>query len=55
VQSKEDDDVDTPEFARLVVYRNLQKEYSLKSWAQEIVAMTAKRKHASLLIDSPWR
>jgi Cystatin domain len=32
---KEDDDVDTTEFVRTVVYRNLQKEYSLTSWAQE--------------------
>jgi hypothetical protein len=32
---KEDDDVDTTEFVRVVVYRNLQKVYSLTSWAQE--------------------
>ncbi len=32
---KADDDVDTTEFVRTVVYRNLQKEYSLTSWAQE--------------------
>ena len=32
---KEDDDVDTTEFVRVVVYRNLQKEYSLTSWAEE--------------------
>jgi hypothetical protein len=32
---KEDDDVDTTEFFRAVVYRNLQKAYSLTSWAQE--------------------
>jgi hypothetical protein len=32
---KEDDDVDTTEFVPVVVYRNLQKEYSLTSWAQE--------------------
>jgi len=32
---KEDDDVDTTEFVRVVVYRNLQKAYSLTSWAQE--------------------
>jgi hypothetical protein len=32
---KQDDDVDTTEFYRVVVYRNLQKAYSLTSWAQE--------------------
>ena len=32
---KEDDDVDTTEFVRVFVYRNLQKAYSLTSWAQE--------------------
>jgi len=32
---KADDDADTTEFVRAVVYRNLQKEYSLTSWAQE--------------------
>jgi hypothetical protein len=32
---KEDDDVETTEFVRVVVYRNLQKVYSLTSWAQE--------------------
>jgi hypothetical protein len=32
---KEDDDADTTEFFRAVVYRNLQKDYSLTSWAQE--------------------
>jgi hypothetical protein len=32
---KDDDDVDTTEFVRVVVYRNLQKEYSLTSWTQE--------------------
>ena len=32
---KQDDDVDTTEFYRVVVYRNLQKVYSLTSWAQE--------------------
>jgi hypothetical protein len=32
---KADDDVDTTEFVRVVVYRNLQKEYSLTSWATE--------------------
>jgi len=32
---KEDDDVDTTEFVRTVVYMNLKKEYSLTSWVQE--------------------
>jgi hypothetical protein len=32
---KEDDDVDTTEFVRTVVYKNLQREYSLTSWAAE--------------------
>jgi hypothetical protein len=32
---KQDDDVDTTEFYRVVVYRNLQKAYSLTSWAQD--------------------
>jgi len=32
---KADDDVDTTEFVRVVVYRNLQKVFSLTSWAQE--------------------
>jgi hypothetical protein len=32
---KQDDDVDTTEFVRVVVYRNLQKAYTLTSWAQE--------------------
>ena len=32
---KEDDDVDTTEFVRVVVYRNLQNQYSLTSWAEE--------------------
>ena|SRR5215475_3963733 len=32
---KQDDDVDTTEFVRVVVNRNLQKEYSLTSWTQE--------------------
>jgi hypothetical protein len=32
---KEDDDVDTTEFVRVVVYRNLQRAYSLTSWTQE--------------------
>ena len=32
---KQDDDVDTTEFVRVVVYRSLQKEYSLTSWTEE--------------------
>ncbi len=32
---KQDDDVDTTEFVRVVVYRSLQSEYSLTSWTQE--------------------
>ena len=32
---KADDDVDTTEFVRVVVYRNLQSQYSLTSWAEE--------------------
>ena len=32
---KQDDDVDTTEFYRVVVYRNLQRAYSLTSWTQE--------------------
>src|SRR6266849_6813033 len=32
---KQDDDVDTTEFVRAVVYQNLKREYSLTSWAQE--------------------
>ena len=32
---KQDDDVDTTEFVRVVVYRNLQNEYSLTSWTGE--------------------
>ena len=32
---KQDDDVDATEFVRVVVYRNLQSEYSLTSWTQE--------------------
>jgi hypothetical protein len=32
---KQDDDVDTTEFVRAVVYQNLQREYSLTSWAPE--------------------
>ena len=32
---KEGDDEDTVESVRVVVYRNLQKAYSLTSWAQE--------------------
>src|SRR6266550_2074798 len=29
---KQDDDVDATEFVRVVVYRNLQNQYSLTSW-----------------------
>jgi hypothetical protein len=32
---KEDDDVDTTEFVKVVVHRDLQQEHSLTSWAQE--------------------
>lgn len=32
---KADDDVDTTEFVRVVVYRNLQSQYSLTSWTEE--------------------
>jgi hypothetical protein len=32
---KEDDDADTTEFVRVVVYRNLQRAYSLTSWTKE--------------------
>jgi len=32
---KQDDDTDATEFVRVVVYRNLQKEYSLTSWNEE--------------------
>jgi len=32
---KQDDDVDTTEFVRVVVNRNLQKEFSLSSWTEE--------------------
>ncbi|MFN2577965.1 MAG: hypothetical protein ABR607_09790 [Pyrinomonadaceae bacterium] len=32
---KQDDVVDTPEFVRVVVYRSLQNQYSLRSWTQE--------------------
>lgn len=32
---KQDDDVDATEFVRVVVYRNLQNQYSLTSWTQE--------------------
>ena len=49
---KEDDDVDTTEFVRTVVYRNLQKEYSLTSWTQEDCGdegATSPSKQASLL------
>ena len=32
---KQDDDVDTTEFVRVIVYRNLQNQYSLTSWTEE--------------------
>ena len=32
---KEDDDVDTTEFVKTLVHRDLQQEFSLTSWAQE--------------------
>lgn len=32
---KQDDDTDTTEFVRVVVFRSLQREYSLTSWTQE--------------------
>ena len=32
---KQHDDVDTTEFVRVVVYRNLQNQYSLTSWTEE--------------------
>lgn len=32
---KQDDDVDTTEFVRVIVYRSLQNQYSLTSWTQE--------------------
>ena len=32
---KQDDDVDTTEFVRVVVNRNLQNQYSLTSWTEE--------------------
>ena len=32
---KQDDDVDTTEFVRVVVNRSLQNEYSLTSWTEE--------------------
>ncbi|HYX29638.1 MAG TPA: cystatin domain-containing protein [Pyrinomonadaceae bacterium] len=32
---KQDDDVDTTELVRVVVYRSLQNEYSLTSWTEE--------------------
>lgn len=32
---KQDDEVDTTEFVRVVVYRNLQNQYSLTSWTEE--------------------
>ena len=38
---KEGEDEDTTEFVRTVVYKNLQREYSLTSWAQEDCGETA--------------
>jgi hypothetical protein len=32
---KQDEDADTTQFVRVVVFRNLQKEYSLTSWTEE--------------------
>lgn len=32
---KQDDDTDTTEFVRVVVFRSLQREYSLTSWTEE--------------------
>src|SRR5689334_7235414 len=32
---KQDDDVDTTEFVRVVVFRNLQNQHSLTSWTEE--------------------
>jgi aspartic proteinase inhibitor len=32
---KQDEDADTNQFVRVVVFRSLQKEYSLTSWAEE--------------------
>ena len=32
---KQDDDGDTTEFVRVVVFRNLQNQYSLTSWTEE--------------------
>jgi hypothetical protein len=32
---KQDDDVDTSEFVRVVVFRSLQNQYSLTSWTEE--------------------
>jgi len=32
---KQDDDVDTTEFVRVVVFRSLQNQYSLTSWTEE--------------------
>jgi len=32
---KADDEAETTEFVRVVVYRNLQNQYSLTSWAEE--------------------
>jgi hypothetical protein len=32
---KQDDDVDTTEFVRVIVYRSLQNQYSLTSWTEE--------------------
>ncbi len=32
---KQDDDVDTTEFVKVIVHRNLQQEFSLTSWTEE--------------------
>jgi hypothetical protein len=32
---KEDDDVDTTEFAKVIVHRDLNQEHSLTSWVQD--------------------
>ena len=32
---KEDDDVDTTEFVKVIVHRDLNQEHSLTSWVQE--------------------
>jgi hypothetical protein len=35
LREKEGDDEDATETVRVVIYRNLQKAYSLTTWAQE--------------------